>query len=71
VTPEETAGWSCHGPNLTAGDNARVVGLSDAVATGHIDLDLLVGARYALEQAEDALQANQVDDSLLKVVVRP
>jgi L-iditol 2-dehydrogenase len=42
-----------------------------AVASGHIDLDLLVGARYALEQAEDALQANQVDDSLLKVVVRP
>lgn len=41
------------------------------VAGGRIDLDRLVTAHFALDAAEDALQAGRRDPDAVKVVVRP
>jgi L-iditol 2-dehydrogenase len=41
------------------------------VAAGRVDLDRLVTGVYSLEQADQALQANRLDETSVKAVVRP
>lgn len=40
-------------------------------ASGRIELDPLVDARFGLQEVEVALQANRRDQRLLKVIVSP